>query len=225
MVKIAVTNGIGLILVGCGLVFSLSAMLNFHGSLHEGAQSKIILGAVLFKVGLIFTGLMIVVFGKLFKSYSARQVTPLKKHSRNEWAILGGILCIAAFLRFHDLNDGLWLDEILTQVNYTKLPFGEIFATYDSQNQHFLYSLLSHGSYLLFGESAWALRLPAALFGLASIWALFEFSKEVSSRREALLSCAFFAFSYHHIWFSQNARGYTGWKNLSKCAYLSPDGM
>lgn len=210
MVKIAVNNGVGLILVGLGLFFSLSAMLNFNGPLQEDTQSKLFLGVLLFKVGLIFTGLMIIVFGKLLKSYSTRQVTSSKKHSRNEWIVFLGVLCAAAFLRFYGLNDGLWLDEILTQVNYTKASFGEIFTTYDSQNQHFLYSMLSHSSYLLFGESAWALRLPAALFGLASIWALYEFGKEVSSRREALLSCALFAFSYHHIWFSQNARGYTG---------------
>lgn len=33
---------------------------------------------------------------------------------------------------------------------------------------------------------------------------------ELGSRREGLLSAGFLTFSYHHLWFSQNARGYTG---------------
>jgi 4-amino-4-deoxy-L-arabinose transferase-like glycosyltransferase len=48
------------------------------------------------------------------------------------------------------------------------------------------------------------------LFGLACIPALYALGRQVSTRREALLACALLTVSYHHVWFSQNARGYTG---------------
>jgi 4-amino-4-deoxy-L-arabinose transferase-like glycosyltransferase len=103
------------------------------------------------------------------------------------------------------------------------MPFGEIVITYESENQHFLYSLLAHASFQLFGESAWALRLPAVLFGVGSIGALYLLGREVANKSEALLSAALLTFSYQHVWFSQNARGYTGllfWTILSSWLLL-----
>jgi uncharacterized membrane protein len=124
--------------------------------------------------------------------------------------ILLGIIILATVLRLYKLDSGLWLDEILTFSNYARMPFGQIISTYDSENQHFLYSILARMSFTMFGESARTVRLPAVLFGIGSIWFLYLFGQEVTSRRETLLSVALFAFSYHHVWFSQNARGYTG---------------
>jgi mannosyltransferase len=121
------------------------------------------------------------------------------------------ILMIAGLsLRLYRLNSGLWFDEILTLVKYVRLPFIQILTTYDSENQHMLYSLLAHLSWLIFGENPWALRLPAVLFGAASLWAVYEFGREVTDEIEAILAAGLLTFSYHHVWFSQNARGYTG---------------
>ena len=50
---------------------------------------------------------------------------------------------------------------------------------------------------------------PAVLFGVASVPALYLLAVSVASRAEALLCAAFLAVSYHHVWFSQNARGYS----------------
>src|SRR5205085_5129510 len=69
---------------------------------------------------------------------------------------------------------------------------------------------LAHFSIRLFGESAWALRLPAVLFGAATVPALFLAGRRMLGTKVALFSCALLTVSYHHIWFSQNARGYTG---------------
>ncbi|HZQ09192.1 MAG TPA: glycosyltransferase family 39 protein [Anaerolineae bacterium] len=137
--------------------------------------------------------------------------------------ILGVILVAALGLRLYALDAGLWLDEILTYVQYARMPFLQIISTYPDQNQHFLYSLMAHASFLLFGESNWALRLPAVLFGVASIGAMYLFAREVTNRREALLASALLAFSYQHIWFSQNARGYSGvlfWTLLASYFFL-----
>jgi 4-amino-4-deoxy-L-arabinose transferase-like glycosyltransferase len=124
--------------------------------------------------------------------------------------ILVIILLAAAAVRLYSLANGLWHDEILTYVNYATLPLAEIVSTYRDQNQHFLYTLLAHLSLTLFGDGAWSLRFPAAVFGVASVWALYLFGRQVTTGRESLLAAALLAFSYHHIWFSQNARGYIG---------------
>ena len=133
------------------------------------------------------------------------------------------LLTLSLATRLYYLNAGLWLDEILTYVNYARLPFRQIVTTFDSENQHILYSILAHTSFLIFGESGWALRLPAVFFGVGSIWALYLLGSEVASRREGFLAAALLAFSYHHVWFSQNARGYTGllfWTILSSWLFI-----
>lgn len=124
--------------------------------------------------------------------------------------IFSVIVLVSTILRFYQLNTGLWLDEITTYVQYARLPFGQIATSFQSENQHFLYSLMAHASFLIFGESNWALRLPAVVFGIGSIIALFILGLRVTNDLEALLAAALMAFSYHHLWFSQNARGYTG---------------
>ncbi len=132
---------------------------------------------------------------------------------RQSWiglAILLLIMTLAIVLRFYKLNEGIWLDEILTQVNYARDSYKEIVTSYDSENQNFLYSILAHTSNLILGESNWSLRLPAVLFGIGSILALYLLGLQVSNLVEALLAVALMTFSYHHVWFSQNARGYTG---------------
>ena len=53
------------------------------------------------------------------------------------------ILVAASALRFYRLGEGLWLDEIITDYEYVRLPYHEIITTYDSENQHFLYTLIA----------------------------------------------------------------------------------
>lgn len=119
-------------------------------------------------------------------------------------------MAAALLLRLYRLGEGLWLDEIYAWVRYMGLPLREIPTVYGSENQHFLFTMLARVSLLLFGESVWAFRLPAVLFGVASLGAVYLFGKEAASEREGLFSAALLTVSYHHIWFSQNARGYTG---------------
>jgi 4-amino-4-deoxy-L-arabinose transferase-like glycosyltransferase len=78
-----------------------------------------------------------------------------------------------------------------------------------------LYSVLAHFSIGVFGESSWALRLPALLFGAATIPALYYLARVWLTRREALAAALVLAVSYHHAYFAQNARGYTGFLLLS----------
>lgn len=127
-----------------------------------------------------------------------------------EWMALAAILLLATLLRAIQLNSPLWFDEVLTLVEFVRLPAPELLTKYTTTNNHILYSLAANRCVALFGESPAALRLPALLFGVASIAALWRVGVQLSSRREAGLACLLLAVSYHHVWFSQNARGYTG---------------
>jgi hypothetical protein len=204
---------VGTILIGVAtFVSSASLVKMLRASPPPELLEQLIAGATLFRISLVVLGIFVIALAPMFKKQPRSNYKANTDNSRtkNNVALLALILLTSFVLRIYQLSNGLWLDEILTYVNYAHLPFGEIITTYDSQNQHFLYSLLAHASFFIFGESGWALRLPAVLFGVSSIWALYLLGREVTSSHEALFSCALLAFSYHHIWFSQNARGYTG---------------
>ncbi len=129
------------------------------------------------------------------------------------WIALAVIVAVGLGLRLVRLGEGLWFDEIDTLVHYVRRPLGAIVSTFDSKNQHLLYSIAARpfvASAGSVGDEAFALRLPAALFGAASLVAVWLFGRRVAPEREALLAAALLAVSYHHVWFSQNARGYTG---------------
>lgn len=129
---------------------------------------------------------------------------------RRELIALLAILALASLLRGIGLDAPLWYDEVVTLVEYVRLPAGDLLTKYTTTNNHVLYSLAANASVAVFGESAWSLRLPAALFGVASIAAFWQLARRLATVREALLASLLLAVSYHHVWFSQNARGYTG---------------
>jgi mannosyltransferase len=129
--------------------------------------------------------------------------------SRREQVLLGLLVVVALALRWPGVGAGLWLDEIQTQLDYVRLPWGKLLTTFDTTNQHLLYSISARAVQLIGGESATTLRLPAVLFGVASIWAALVFGLRWMPRREAWWSIIVLTVSYHHVWFSQSARGYT----------------
>jgi mannosyltransferase len=124
------------------------------------------------------------------------------------WALVATVL-VAAALRLFGLQSGLWYDEIVTLVESARRPLAQILTDYPALNVHPLYSVFAHASIATFGESAWALRLPACVFGIASVAMVYVLGSRLIPRAEAWAGAAVLATSYHHIWFSQNARGYT----------------
>ncbi|MCB1332747.1 MAG: glycosyltransferase family 39 protein [Roseivivax sp.] len=122
--------------------------------------------------------------------------------------IMAGILLLAAVLRIVGLNAPLWYDEILTLTTHVRLPWGQMMDSY-SMNHHYLYSFQAKAAVDSLGEAAWTLRLPAMLFGLGGIAATWALARMVAGSTVAHVTAALMALSFHHIWFSQNARGYT----------------
>jgi mannosyltransferase len=116
---------------------------------------------------------------------------------------------LAVVLRSIGLNQELWYDEILTLIESVRSGLKDILTIYPDTNHHPLFAVLSHASVSLLGEHPWTVRLPAMLFGAASVPMLYVLGRVAADRREALLASLLLATSYHHIWFSQNARGYS----------------
>ena len=124
-------------------------------------------------------------------------------------ALLVTLVIIGTGLRFYRIETSLWFDEIVTLLDSVRLPLSRIVTHFPSNNDHPLYSVLAHVSVQTFGESAWAMRLPSALLGVASIPLLYLVGITIGHRQEAAAAATILTVSYHHIWFSQNARGYT----------------
>lgn len=170
-------------------------------------------GPALFRALLFFHGGLLIALGVIYRksgeevSLEDHQEKPLPPRTLVFLIVLSSI---ALVLRLINLNSDLWVDEVFTLIDFVRQPMGEILTSFPSQNQHMLYSVLAHASFEVFGESAWALRLPSVLFGVGSIWAMYFLCRKLLGTLEAVLASALMTVSYHHIWFSQNARGYMG---------------
>ena len=130
--------------------------------------------------------------------------------SRTPWAALTALMVVATILRVIGLNRDLWLDEVYTLILTVRRPLWEILTLFPGDNQHMFYSVLARISVVLFGEHPWTVRLPSVVFGVGAVPALYFLARELTTRREALLAATLLTVSYHHVWFSQDARGYTG---------------
>ncbi|REJ78242.1 MAG: hypothetical protein DWQ47_01910 [Acidobacteria bacterium] len=130
--------------------------------------------------------------------------------SRAEVVFLLVLTLVATALRIPNLDSPLWVDEVLTLVDFVRAPWGEVISSFPNQNQHMLYTISAKISSTVFGESAWSVRLPAVLFGVGSLWALYLLCRKLIGVPAAMLGSVLMMVSYHHVWFSQNARGYTG---------------
>lgn len=167
-------------------------------------------GPALFRILLVWHGVVLMVAGAYLRNHEEERTPVAERTPAWIWIALGAMSLVALGLRVWRLESDLWFDEVLTLVDFVRLPMGDLLTVFPSQNQHMFFSFLARLSIKSFGESAWALRLPSVVFGIGSIWALFLLGRLVIGAGEALAACALMTVSYHHIWFSQNARGYMG---------------
>lgn len=208
---------IGLVLILIGVTAPSGGVIEFvrGTSLQDiptQSTGKLLQGAMWFKGGLILLGLAVIGLFKVAASNGADTTgrVEAERVQRPRIAVVVAILLVGIVLRVHGLDQGLWYDEITAYVKYVRMPIGTLLTTYDSENQHFLYTLFAHTCIAWFGDSSWAVRVPAVIFGVGSLLGVYLVGRHLLSEHEALLATALLVFSYHHIWFSQNARGYTG---------------
>jgi tetratricopeptide (TPR) repeat protein len=123
--------------------------------------------------------------------------------------LLGGVILLGTALRLYLLGaDSLWGDEINTAVLFVRVPIPYI-VTHFHPNNHTLFSLLAH-LFTLGGSNELLLRIPAAMLGIATIPALYQLGRVMFTADTGMVAAFLLAISPYHIWFSQEARGYTG---------------
>jgi mannosyltransferase len=131
--------------------------------------------------------------------------------SRGNATLLLTLLTIAgAWLRLSHLGGkSLWLDEGATVAlaRTSWQHFGWVWW-YGEANLQTVYFLLMRG-WIGFGQSEAWLRLPSALFGIASIPLIFVVARKFMAVFPALVAAALLAFSPTDVSYSQEARSYT----------------
>lgn len=112
-------------------------------------------------------------------------------------------------LRLFRLGDqSLWNDEMFS-INVASQPLvaipGELAAHYHHPP---LYFLILHYFLGLFGQTAWALRLPSAVFGASSAGLGAYVAYRASGRRAALIAGSLILIAPFHLAYSQEGRPY-----------------
>jgi hypothetical protein len=203
-----------LVAAAIGTSLALSAIATSNSGIEHTlgrAPGELAWGPALFRALLALHGILLLVIAVCGTTRNNSPSSPIFGPEDRSAVRILGLLTLAAFaLRLWRADTSLWLDEILTMVDFARPSLSTIVTSFPNQNQHMLVSLMAHCSLVLFGESAWALRLPSVLFGVASIWALYLLGRKMNGSRTALFACTLMTVSYHHVWFSQNARGYMG---------------
>ena len=175
-------------------------------------------GAVLLSIGLL---------GLRWRSVASRDLLPLPPPDGEDarrpilWLIV--IVGVAAGFRVYGIGSDLWLDEITTVLDYRSVSAFQILTTYTSSNNHLLNTLMVKAMVSAFGPAEWAVRFPAVVFGIAGIPAAYALARVALRSRESLLAALLLAVSYHHVFFSQNGRGYSAllfWSTLGTLFFL-----
>lgn len=115
----------------------------------------------------------------------------------------------ALALRLYRVGSDLWVDEIVNLQIFRDVPALHVIASYRIVSNHLMNTLLVKAMVGLFGEVEWAVRLPAILFGALTVPALWAAARRALGPHGSLLAALLLAGSYHHVFYSQNARGYS----------------
>ncbi len=132
------------------------------------------------------------------------------------------VFSFGALIRFAGLgHKQLWLDELIQAVRSSPGSFlGVLKSVADDRAQAPLDYVIQHYLARLLGQSAFALRFHAAVFGTLTILALYYFARSVIDERTALMTSILYAvYPLHHA-YSQEARPYALFTLLAVCSYL-----
>lgn len=121
-----------------------------------------------------------------------------------------GLLSLSIALRLIRLNAGFWLDEIITVSEFSRKGWLEIVTQIPIPNNHVLYTLLAKLSMTIFGEKEWSARLPALVMGALTPAVSYLLFRRRFSEFASFCAGLFMAVNYWAVWFSQDARGYSG---------------
>ena len=121
--------------------------------------------------------------------------------------LLPAILVLAAFLRIYRLGSyDLWFDEVLCV--FQKADLNNIINGKILDSNPPLYFLILH-FFTPFKTSEFTLRIPSAIFGVLTVFAIYKFSKRFFNEKAALISSFLLAISPFHIYYSQEVKMYS----------------
>ena len=128
----------------------------------------------------------------------------------NRHWLLAAILALAALLRLFQLTafpPGLYPDEAMDGNDAQEALETHSFRVFypEDNGREGLYVNVAALSIAVFGNQAWALRLPAAIFGILTVWGLYLLGAEFISVPAGLLAAFFLATSFWHLVFSRIA--------------------
>ena len=196
-------------LIVVALLLPVASTATWLKGAHSATYVDLRAGVAILKLSLITLAVAGIAVTRLPAPTNLLAATERTRLSTTTAFVLGAIVALALGVRVYGIDTELWLDEILLLTRYIPLELRQLVSTFDSQNHQPLYSLMARLSFLASDGVEWSIRIPAVVFGVASLMALFTFGRRVTSTTEATLAALILAVSYHHVWFSQNARGYT----------------
>lgn len=119
------------------------------------------------------------------------------------------VLCLTGILlRIYYLNQPIRSDEALVFEQFAKQPFLVLISTYYNVGNHIFHTVLLHLSWLLFGDSLWAIRLPVFLSGILIIPISFLALRAIYGITAAIITTVLIATSSALVEYSANSRGY-----------------
>ena len=107
------------------------------------------------------------------------------------------------------MEQPLWYDETFT-VAVSRLPFNQMIQAVAGDVHPPLWYVIEWVTIRLLGESAWAVRTPALIFGLASVYLTYRLALAMGyERRTALWAAGLLAAMPAQVYYAQEARMYT----------------
>lgn len=132
------------------------------------------------------------------------------------------VLIFGALIRFCGLgHKQLWLDELIQAVRSSPNSLrGVLESVADDRAQAPLDYIIQHYLAGMLGQSEFALRFHAALFGTLTILALYYLVRSAFDERVALITSILYAVYPLHHNYSQESRPYALFTLLTVCSYL-----
>ncbi|MBP9822139.1 MAG: glycosyltransferase family 39 protein [Candidatus Pacebacteria bacterium] len=162
----------------------------------------------------------------------------MQRHKRFELLVVIGILVVASFFRFYQLEKyppGLYPDEAMNGSNALVANATGHYQIFYPENtgREGLFINIQAFSVKIFGNHPWALRVVSVLFGVLTILGLYLLTRELFEWRIASVSSFLMAISLWHVNFSRIGfraimlpfilvyAFYFFWKGLKKSNWVS----
>lgn len=128
------------------------------------------------------------------------------------WVVLLGIIVAGFYIRAYQLTKhDFWLDEVLTHEFVSgKLSAKEevVINKFLEKNPPTYYIVLRSWAYF-FGNTEYSLRFFSVVCSILCVLMIYKVGNVCFGRSGALIAAFLMAFSPFHVWYSQEARGFT----------------